>query len=100
MITQAIRAALLVPALAVLAGAAAAQTLATATKSPPVPTRTVKLLPPDVSRSLQLLRMPGTPTTPLLVGVYWNCQESSIGTDFCRLVTVVCTQDQSLCAEV
>lgn len=83
-----------------LAGPSLAQTAVPASKTPPVASRTVKLLPPDVSRSLQIMRMPTSQPVPLLVGVYWNCADNGHGFDVCRLVTIVCTQDQSLCAEV
>jgi hypothetical protein len=63
-------------------------------------TRAVRLLPYDVSRSLKIIKTPTTQPAPLVVGVYWACQDGGNGSAICRLVTVVCTNDQSQCAEV
>jgi hypothetical protein len=63
-------------------------------------TRAVKLLPYDVSRSLKIIRTPSTQPTPLIVGVYWTCHDAGHGHTICRITTVVCTNDQSQCAEV
>lgn len=75
-----------------------AQTTSAATESP-VATRTVRVLSPDVSRSLVITRMPTSQPTPFLFGTYWNCQDAGHGFNRCRLVLVVCNQDQSQCAE-
>jgi hypothetical protein len=80
--------------------AATAQGQTTASPPVPVAVRTVKVLPPDVSRNLKLTRMPTTHTVPLIVGHYWSCHDSGYGTDLCRLVMVVCTNDQSTCFEL
>jgi hypothetical protein len=80
------------------ATAAPAQTTSLTTKPPAVPTRAVKVLPPELSRSLAITRMPTTQPVPIVIGTYWNCQDG--GNGLCRLVLVVCTDDQSLCAEV
>ena len=93
-------AALLATSMLSIAGPSVAQTATLASKTPPVASHTVKVLPPDVSRALQIMRMPTSQPVPLLVGVYWNCTDAGHGFDLCRLVTVVCTQDQSQCAEV
>lgn len=79
-----------------IAGPTLAQTTSAATKSP-VATRTIKVLPPAVSRSLAITRIPTSQPVPLLVGVYWSCD---YGAADCRLVLVVCTDDQSQCVEV
>jgi hypothetical protein len=89
----------LATALLGLAGSAGAQSNASL-KPPPVSSPTVRLLSPEVSRSLQIMRMPTRQPVPLLVGVYWRCQDNGIGSEFCLPITIVCTQDQSLCAEV
>ena len=78
---------------------ALAQTSTVATKTAPITSRTIRVLPPDVSRSLVITRMPTSQPVPFLVGVYWNCSDGGNGFELCRLVTVVCTPDQSQCAE-
>ena len=75
---------------------ALAQVTSVATKAP-VAARTIKVLPPDVSRSLAITRMPTSQPVPLLVGVYWSCDYGAVD---CKLVLVVCTEDQSQCVEV
>jgi hypothetical protein len=63
-----------------------------------VTTRNVRLLPPEVSRSLKIARTPLPPTAQLLVGTYWSCHREH-GFDICRIKLVVCTPDQSQCVE-
>lgn len=79
-----------------IAGPAPAQTTSVVPKAP-VATRTIKVLPPTLSRSLAITRMPTSEPVPLLVGVYWSCDYGAVE---CRLVLVVCTDDQSQCVEV
>jgi len=83
-----------------IAAPSLAQTSTLASKTPPVASHTVKVLPPDVSRALQIMRMPTSQPVPMLVGVYWNCGDAGNGFELCRIVIVVCTQDQSQCVEV
>lgn len=79
-----------------IAGPVLAQTTSVTAKGP-VATRMIKVLPPDVSRSLVITRMPTSHPVPLLVGVYWSCDYGAVD---CRLVLVVCNEDQSRCVEV
>lgn len=62
-------------------------------------TRSVRALPPEVSRSLKIARTP-MPPSPLIVGTYWSCSNHSSGFEICRIKLVVCTDDQSSCVEV
>src|SRR5688572_29843151 len=62
-------------------------------------TRNVRVLTPEISRSLKIARMP-TPTAALLVGSYWSCSTNSHGHEICRIKLVVCTNDQQNCVEV
>lgn len=66
----------------------------------PVVTRAVRVLPYDVSRSLKITRTPTSRPTPFIIGVYWNCHDAGNDFNVCRLVTVVCTDDQSWCVEL
>lgn len=79
------------PALAQVAAEPAADTGA-------VKTRDVRVLPFDVSRKLKIARMP-TPPSALLVGNYWSCTIHD-DREICKIVLVVCTDDQSQCVEV
>lgn len=79
---------------------ATAQTTLMPTDSDPVAARSVKVLPPDISRNLRLTRMPTTQSTPFLIGTRWQCEPHASGFDRCDLVLVVCTNDQSMCVEV
>jgi hypothetical protein len=62
-------------------------------------TRNVRVLSPEVSRSLKLARTPTAPT-PLIVGTYWSCKQHSSGFDICRIKLVVCTDGQQYCVEI
>jgi hypothetical protein len=78
----------------------AAHAAATSAASDPVAARMVQALPADVSRALKLTRMPTTQSTPFIFGNYWHCEPGDYGLDRCRLVLVVCTNDQSMCFEI
>jgi len=57
----------------------------------------VRVLSPEVSRSLKIVRAP-LPTSRLLIGFYWLCGYSE--NEGCRNTVVVCTDDQSQCVQV
>ena len=63
-------------------------------------TRTIRVLPQEISRSLKIMRTPTSQPVPFLIGTYWSCSDTPIGTEICHLVLVVCRDDQSLCTEV
>jgi hypothetical protein len=79
-----------VPALAQTPGPNAAATVASLTHS-------VRVLPPEVSRSLKIARAPNS-TTSILIGTYWAC-DSSGGHEFCWIKLVVCFDGQDVCIE-
>lgn len=71
------------------------------------PGTTFRVVPPEVAKDLEILRIPTTDPIPLIVGHYWKCRteggRTPIGDhpefEICDLVTVVCTSDQSFCVE-
>lgn len=63
-------------------------------------TKGFKILPPEVSESLELTLSPTSKPTPLIIGHYWRCinpEDSEF--ESCEPVLVVCTDDQSWCVE-
>lgn len=77
-----------VPALAQTPGPNAAATAASLT-------HTVRVLPPEVSRSLKIARSPNS-TPSILIGTYWACDDSG---DRCWIKLVVCFDGQDVCIE-
>jgi hypothetical protein len=63
-------------------------------------TRTITVLPVDISRSLKITPIPTSQPIPLLIGTYWDCSDTPAGLEHCRLTLVVCTNDQSICTEL
>ncbi len=63
-------------------------------------TNRFKILPPEVSESLDLTLAPVSTPTPLIIGHYWRCINPK-GSEFesCEPVLVACTNDQSSCVE-
>jgi len=60
----------------------------------------IRILPEKVSRNLEILRAPTTEPIPLIVGFYWSCFiDSDTGLESCDPRLVICTNDQSVCAE-
>jgi hypothetical protein len=57
----------------------------------------VTILPPKISKSLKLTRIPTSEPIPLLIGSGWHCQPTPIGTERCTPYIVFCTDDQSVC---
>jgi hypothetical protein len=92
-------AALITASTLTIAGPSVAQITTPSSSVLPMTSSTVRLLSPEVSRSLKILRMPTPQPTALLIGVYWRCQETPIGTESCTPYIVACLPDQSLCAE-
>ena len=60
----------------------------------------VSILPPEISKSLKIARIPTNRPIPLIVGTYWNCAVNAQDFEICRFKIVVCTDDQSLCTQV
>jgi hypothetical protein len=65
----------------------------------PVITRNVRVLPPEVSRTLKLARIP-VPASPLIVGSRWDCRTRPNGHEACTITVIVCSSDQQVCVEV
>jgi hypothetical protein len=89
-------------ALAAFALTASVPTFAQSPEEPEadaVVTRSVRALPPEVSRSLQIARMP-MPNSPLLFGTTWLCHALPSGYKICKVALIVCTPDQLHCFEV
>ena len=59
--------------------------------------RKVRVLSPEVSRSLKIARAP-LPPSAILVGFYWLCGYGE--NEGCSNKVVVCTDDQSQCVEI
>lgn len=55
---------------------------------------TIQVLPPEVSRSLEIARVPTSRPIPLIVGTYWNCAVNAQDFEICRLKLVVCDDDE------
>jgi hypothetical protein len=66
----------------------------------PTAIRTVRVLSPEVSRSLKLTPLPTSRPIPLIVGTYWNCAVNAQDFEICRIKLVVCTDNQELCTEL
>jgi len=60
----------------------------------------VRLLPREISKSLDISRIPTSEPIPLIVGTYWNCGINQHGFEICDTLIVVCTDDQSFCTEI
>ena len=60
-------------------------------------THSVRVLPPEVSRSLKIARAPNS-TSSILIGTYWACGERN-GNEFCWIKLVVCFDGQETCIE-
>jgi hypothetical protein len=59
-----------------------------------------KILPRKVSEALELTLAPTSKPTPLIFGHYWRCiNPKNSEFESCEPVLVVCTDDQSMCAE-
>ena len=89
-------------ALAAFALSASVPTLAQSPEEPQadtVVTRSVRALPPEVSRGLKIARMP-MPNSPLIFGTTWVCHPLSSGYQMCKVALIVCTPDQLNCFEV
>lgn len=63
------------------------------------PTKSFKILSPEVSKSLKLTRIPTSKPIPLIIGHYWRCITHFGEFETCEPVLVVCTNDQSFCTE-
>ena len=62
--------------------------------------RGFKILPPEVTKTLDISLAPTSRPTPLIFGHYWRCiQRQDSDFESCEPVLVVCTDDQSWCAE-
>lgn len=60
---------------------------------------TIQVLPPEVSRSLELTPVPTSRPIPLKFGSYWDCKTTTQGLETCRFKLVVCTDDGEVCVE-
>ncbi|MCH9638809.1 MAG: hypothetical protein K0U40_04880 [Betaproteobacteria bacterium] len=60
----------------------------------------VKILPKEISRTLDIKAIPTSIPTPLIIGTSWTCYIDPIGIDHCDQILVICTDDQSFCTTV
>ncbi len=62
--------------------------------------RGFKILPPEVTKELDISLAPASRPTPLIIGHYWRCiQRQDSDFESCEPVLVICTDDQSWCVE-
>jgi len=59
-----------------------------------------QMLPPEVSRSLKISRLPTDKPMPLIIGTYWDCAINSQGFEICNTLIVVCDDDQEFCTTI
>ncbi|MEO1459947.1 MAG: hypothetical protein AAFV49_20585 [Pseudomonadota bacterium] len=66
----------------------------------------VRFLPPEVVKRLEITPLRPSEPIPLIVGTYWQCRNETIGgplfeetVERCRLKLVTCVDDQSFCVE-
>ena len=60
----------------------------------------IKVLPREMSKTLQVNEIPTSIPTPLIIGTSWNCYIDPIGIDHCHQILVICTDDQSSCTTI
>lgn len=58
----------------------------------------IKVFSKEVSRSLDIAKIPTAEPIPLIVGGYWKC-EKKFTFEICDFKVVACTDDQSFCVE-
>lgn len=62
--------------------------------------RSVSFLSREVSKSLEIARVPTSEPIPLIVGTYWNCVTNDQDLEICDITLVVCNDDQSFCTQI
>ena len=62
--------------------------------------RSLRVLPEDVSSSLDLSAIPTSKPTAIIIGTYWNCIENEHGIETCDIKLVACTKNQRQCIEL
>lgn len=61
----------------------------------------VRVLPPEIVRTLEISRIPTGRQTRMIVGGHWSCQNHSSGFEICRFKIVVCDdEDPGFCVEI
>lgn len=60
----------------------------------------ITFLPRDVSKGLEITRVPTAEPVPMIVGTIWRCHVNQLDFEICRLKIVICISDQSSCIEI